>query len=132
MNNGASSLYKAIGPGVKSKEWRKIFNLDFPAYPVSIPNSLAKQIRIDMPNTKSAERRVRNSSRKNLQNSSVKSKLRRLDKQFRTTLTAGKKDEAVKLLSGVHSAYDKAVKAGAITRPTANRKKSRLALALKK
>jgi small subunit ribosomal protein S20 len=85
-----------------------------------------------MPNTKSAERRVRNSSRKNLQNSSVKSKLRRLDKQFRTTLTAGKKDEAVKLLSGVHSAYDKAVKAGAITRPTANRKKSRLALALKK
>jgi small subunit ribosomal protein S20 len=85
-----------------------------------------------MPNTKSAERRVRNSARKNLQNSSVKSKLRRLDKQFRGTLTAGKKDEAVKLLPGVHSAYDKAVKAGAITRPTANRKKSRLALALKK
>jgi small subunit ribosomal protein S20 len=85
-----------------------------------------------MPNTKSAERRVRNSVRKNLQNSSVKSKLRRLDKQFRTTLTAGKKDEAVKLLPGVHSAYDKAVKVGAITRPTANRKKSRLALALKK
>lgn len=85
-----------------------------------------------MPNTKSAERRVRNSARKNLQNSSVKSKLRRLDKQFRTTLTAGKKDEAVKLLPGVHSAYDKAVKAGAIARPTANRKKSRLALALKK
>jgi small subunit ribosomal protein S20 len=85
-----------------------------------------------MPNTKSAERRVRNSARKNLQNNSVKSKLRRLDKQFRITLTAGKKDEAVKLLPGVHSAYDKAVKAGAITRPTANRKKSRLALALKK
>jgi small subunit ribosomal protein S20 len=85
-----------------------------------------------MPNTKSAERRVRNSARKNLQNSSVKSKLRRLDKQFRATLTAGKKDEAVKLLPGVHSAYDKAVKVGAIARPTANRKKSRLALALKK
>jgi small subunit ribosomal protein S20 len=85
-----------------------------------------------MPNTKSAERRVRNSARKNLQNSSVKSKLRRLDKQFRATLTAGKKDDAVKLLPGVHSAYDKAVKVGAITRPTANRKKSRLALALKK
>jgi small subunit ribosomal protein S20 len=84
-----------------------------------------------MPNTKSAERRMRNSQRKNLHNSAVKSKVRRLEKQFRATVTAGKKDEAAKLLPGVHSAYDKAVKTGVITRPTANRKKSRLALALK-
>ena len=84
-----------------------------------------------MPNTKSAERRMRNSARKNLQNTSVKSKLRRLDRQFRAAVTAGKKDEATKLLPGVHSAYDKAVKVGAIARPTANRKKSRLALSLK-
>ena len=84
-----------------------------------------------MPNTKSAERRMRNSARKNLQNSSVKSKLRRLDKQFRAAVTAGKQDDALKLLPGVHSAYDKAVKVGAIPRPTANRKKSRLALSLK-
>jgi ribosomal protein S20 len=74
---------------------------------------------------------MRNSARKNLQNSSVKSKLRRLDKQFRAAVTAGKKDDAAKLLAGVHSAYDKAVKVGAISRPTANRKKSRLALSLK-
>ena len=84
-----------------------------------------------MPNTKSAERRMRNSARKNLQNSAVKSRLRRTEKQFRATVAAGKKDEAAKLLSGVHSAFDKAVKVGAITRPTANRKKSRLALSLK-
>jgi small subunit ribosomal protein S20 len=84
-----------------------------------------------MPNTKSAERRVRNSARKNLQNSAVKSKLRRTEKQFRAAVTAGNKDEAAKLLAGVHSAFDKAVKVGAITRPTANRKKSRLALSLK-
>ena len=84
-----------------------------------------------MPNTKSAERRMRNSARKNLQNTSVKSKLRRLDRQFRAAVTAGKKDEATKLLPGVHSAYDRAVKVGAIARPTANRKKSRLALSLK-
>jgi len=84
-----------------------------------------------MPNTKSAERRMRNSARKNLQNTSVKSKLRRLDRQFRAAVTAGKKDDAAKLLPGVHSAYDKAVKVGAIARPTANRKKSRLALSLK-
>ena len=84
-----------------------------------------------MPNTKSAERRMRNSQRKNLQNSSVKSRLRRTEKQFRATVAAGKKDEAAKLLAGVHSAFDKAVKVGAITRPTANRKKSRLALSVK-
>ncbi len=36
-----------------------------------------------MPNTKSAERRMRNSARNNLQNSAVKSKLRRVEKQFR-------------------------------------------------
>ena len=74
---------------------------------------------------------MRNSQRKNLQNSAVKSRLRRTEKQFRATVAAGKKDEAAKLLSGVHSAFDKAVKVGAITRPTANRKKSRLALSLK-
>jgi len=85
-----------------------------------------------MPNTKSAERRVRNSQRKNLQNSAVKSRLRRADKEFRAAVAAGKKDEAAKLLAGVHSAYDKAVKVGAIKRPTANRKKSRLALSIKK
>ena len=85
-----------------------------------------------MPNTKSAERRMRNSARKNLQNSSVKSRLRRLEKGFRAAVTAGQKDEATKLLPGVHSAYDKAVKSGVVARPTANRKKSRLALSLKK
>jgi small subunit ribosomal protein S20 len=84
-----------------------------------------------MPNTKSAERRMRNSKRKNLHNSAVKSKVRRLEKEFRAAVVAGKKDEAVKLLPGVHSAYDKAVKVGTITRPTANRKKSRLAISLK-
>ncbi len=85
-----------------------------------------------MPNTKSAERRMRNSQRKNLQNNAVKTRLRRAEKEFRAAVVAGKKDEAAKLLPGVHSAYDKAVKTGAIVRGTANRKKSRLAIALKK
>jgi small subunit ribosomal protein S20 len=84
-----------------------------------------------MPNTKSAERRMRNSARKNLQNSSVKSRLRRTEKEFRATVAAGKLDEAAKLLPGVFSAFDKAVKVGAVARPTANRKKSRLAANLK-
>jgi small subunit ribosomal protein S20 len=84
-----------------------------------------------MPNTKSAERRMRSSERKHQHNRSVISKLRRLEKEFRAVVAAGKKDEAVKLLPGVHSAFDKAVKSGVVTRPTANRKKSRLAVSLK-
>ncbi|HEV2453805.1 MAG TPA: 30S ribosomal protein S20 [Verrucomicrobiae bacterium] len=83
-----------------------------------------------MPNTKSAERRMRSNERKQSHNRAIKSKLRRLEKEFRTLVTGGKKDEASKTLSGVHSAFDKAVKSGVIPRTTANRKKSRLALAL--
>ena len=83
-----------------------------------------------MPNTKSAERRMRNSARKNLHNRSIASNLRRLEREFRAVVADGKKDEAVKLLPGVHSAYDKAVKSGVVKRPTANRKKSRLAITL--
>ena len=83
-----------------------------------------------MPNTKSAERRMRSNARKQLHNRSIVSKLRGLEKEFRVLITGGKKDEAAKALPGVHSAFDKAVKSGVIARPTANRKKSRLQLAL--
>ena len=85
-----------------------------------------------MPNTKSAERRMRSNERKRLHNRSVKSRLRRLEKNYRNTLAAGRKEEAARLLPGLHSAFDKAVKSGVLPRPTANRKKSRLALLLKK
>ena len=83
-----------------------------------------------MPNTKSAERRARSNERKHQHNRSVKSRLRRLEKDYRTLLAAGKKDEAAKFLPGVHSAFDKAVKSGVLPRATVNRKKSRLAAAL--
>ena len=83
-----------------------------------------------MPNTTSAERRMRNSRRKHLHNLSVKSRLRRLEKNYRALLASGKKGEAVKLLPGVNSAYDKAVKFGVLHRYAANRKKSRLSVAL--
>lgn len=82
-----------------------------------------------MPNTKSAEKRMRSSARKELHNRSITSKLRRVEKGFRTTLTEGKKAEAAKSLPEALSAIDKAVKSGVITRATANRKKSRLTLA---
>jgi small subunit ribosomal protein S20 len=83
-----------------------------------------------MPNTKSAERRARGNERKHQHNRSVKSRLRRLEKDYRTLLADGKKDEAVKFLPGVHSAFDKAVKSGVLPRATVNRKKSRLAAVL--
>ena len=83
-----------------------------------------------MPNTKSAERRMRNSARKHLHNRSILSRLRGLEREYRTLVTAGKKDEAAKSLRDVTSAYDKAVKSGVVHRSTANRKKSRLTTSL--
>ena len=78
-----------------------------------------------MPNTKSAERRMRNSARKHSQNKSVKSRLKTLEATYLETL---KKDrtEAEKALRVIVSALDKAAKTGAIHSGAADRKKSRL------
>jgi small subunit ribosomal protein S20 len=83
-----------------------------------------------MPNTKSAERRMRNSARKQLRNRSVTSRLKSLEKRYNAALKSGKKDEATTALRDAVSAFDKAVKAGVIPRATANRKKSRLTVRL--
>jgi small subunit ribosomal protein S20 len=85
-----------------------------------------------MPNTKSAERRMRNSARKNLRNRSIKSRIHTIETGYLELLSAGKKDAAAKQLRTLSSAYDKASKAGVVHRATADRKKSRLALALAK
>jgi len=73
---------------------------------------------------------MRSSARKHLHNRSIESRLRRLERDYRLLVTAGKKDEAVKALPGVASALDKAVKSGVVHRATADRKKSRHAAAL--
>jgi small subunit ribosomal protein S20 len=85
-----------------------------------------------MPNTKSAERRMRNSARKNLRNRSAKSRLHTLERSYLELLSAGKKDDAAKELRTLSSAFDKAAKQGIVHRATADRKKSRLALRLAK
>jgi small subunit ribosomal protein S20 len=85
-----------------------------------------------MPNTKSAERRMRNSARKNLRNRSAKSRLHTIENSYLELLAAGKKDDAAKKLSELSSAFDKAAKQGIVHRATADRKKSRLALRLAK
>ena len=83
-----------------------------------------------MPNTKSAERRMRNSARKQTRNHSVKSRLHTLENTYLELIKAGKKDEAAAALRVVSSALDKATKGSALHRATAARKKSRLAIRL--
>jgi len=83
-----------------------------------------------MPNTKSAERRMRGNERKHLHNRSIISRLRKSEKGLRESIAAGKKDDATKSLPDVLSALDKAVKSKVITRANANRKKSRITLAI--
>ena len=83
-----------------------------------------------MPNTKSAERRMRSSSRKRLHNRSIKSRLHTLERGYLQLLGTGKKEEAAKAFRDISSAFDKAAKSGVVHRATADRKKSRLALRL--
>ncbi len=85
-----------------------------------------------MPNTKSAQRRVRSTERRKLRNRSVKTKLHRLEKTYLAAVTDGKKEDAAKALNAVTSALDKAAKVGVVHRATVNRKKSRLAVRLNK
>ena len=83
-----------------------------------------------MPNTKSAERRMRNSARKHLHNRSLKSRLHTLEKSYLQMLSAGKKDDAAQALKTVSSAFDKAAKTGVVHKSMASRKKSRLSVRL--
>ncbi|HTA30906.1 MAG TPA: 30S ribosomal protein S20, partial [Candidatus Cybelea sp.] len=74
-----------------------------------------------MPNTKSAERRMRSSARKHLQNNTVKSRLHTLETSYAKLLVAGKKEDAAKTLRVLSSALDKAAKTKVIHRARANR-----------
>jgi len=83
-----------------------------------------------MPNTKSAERRMRNSARKRLRNRSMKSRLHTLERKYLALLSTGKKSDATEALRAVTSAYDKAAKTGVVHSSAASRKKSRLSVRL--
>ena len=56
-----------------------------------------------MPNTKSAERRMRNSARKQLHNRSIKSRLHTGERKYLQLLGEGKKDDAGKSLRELSS-----------------------------
>ncbi len=80
-----------------------------------------------MPNTKSAERRMRNSARKHARNRGAEAKIKTLEQKYASLIQAGKKEEAATALRAVSSALDKAAKTGAVHYRHADRKKSRLA-----
>jgi small subunit ribosomal protein S20 len=83
-----------------------------------------------MPNTKSAERRMRRNERRHQMNHQVLSRLKTLERKFRAAVKQGTKDAAQTALRHAISALDKAAKSGVIPTARADRKKSRLTLAL--
>lgn len=85
-----------------------------------------------MPNTKSAERRMRQSTKRHSHNQTISSRLKTLEKRYETLVQTGKRDDATKALAEVSSALDKAAKTGVIHWGKADRKKSRLAIHLAK
>ncbi len=85
-----------------------------------------------MPNTKSAERRMRTSARKQTHHHQVMSRLKSMERKYLTLVQSGKKEEAGTALREMSSALDKAAKAGVVHNRKADRKKSRLAIRLAK
>ena len=85
-----------------------------------------------MPNIKSAAKRVKTAAKANLRNRSVKSELLTFRRKVDTAIAAGDKAAATSAVSVYASKLDKAGKKGVIKHNTADRKKSRTALALAK
>jgi small subunit ribosomal protein S20 len=78
-----------------------------------------------MANTKSAAKRTRQTLRRSVHNRSVKTHLRRLQKQIRSA-----PERTADQIRAAISAIDKAAKRGVIHRNAANRRKARLNKAL--
>lgn len=79
-----------------------------------------------MPNIKSAEKRVRITSKRSLHNVSLRSALRTTLKKFEAALSSNDADQARLALSVATRALDKAASKGIIHKNNASRKKSRL------
>ncbi|HUX81009.1 MAG TPA: 30S ribosomal protein S20 [Candidatus Paceibacterota bacterium] len=82
--------------------------------------------------TSSAKKAIRTSARKHVFNLRRKDTMRDTTKSLTKALSAKDVAGAEKLLSSAYAAIDKAKKIGVIKANTASRKKSRLALAIKK
>lgn len=84
----------------------------------------------ELPNIKSAIKRVKVNEKKNLRNRMIKSAMKTQIKKYETAVSANEAD--VKLLSKTQGAVDKAAAKGVIHKNAANRKKARLAKRLAK
>lgn len=83
-----------------------------------------------MPNTKSAERRMRSSARRQQQNQSAKSRVKTLEKKYLVAVASGKREEATTAYRALSSALDRSAKTGVLHTNLARRKKSRLGVRL--
>lgn len=86
---------------------------------------------MELPNIKSAKKRVKVAAKKNLHNRMVKSALHTAEKKFEAALV-GDMTAAGKQLNATASAIDRAAAKGVIHKNAANRKKARLAKQLAK
>ncbi len=82
-----------------------------------------------MPNTQSAAKRLRQTSKATAKNVQAKRTIKYLVKETRGAV-ATSKDEALKLYRSAQKAIDKAAQRGVITKNTAARRKSRLMKAI--
>jgi small subunit ribosomal protein S20 len=78
-----------------------------------------------MPNTKSAEKALRQSKTRRVRNLAGKESFKDAIKDFKKLVAANKFDEATKLLSTVYKKLDKAAKTGIIKSNKADRLKSK-------
>ena len=85
-----------------------------------------------MPITKSAKKALRQNKTRRARNIKKIVTFKSSVKDFRKLVTAGKKDEAKKMLPRVFQTLDKAAKSGVIKKNKASRLKSKTSLLLKK
>jgi small subunit ribosomal protein S20 len=79
-----------------------------------------------MPITKSAKKRLKQNDKRRILNLGYKRRMKKIVKEIRELVIAGKKKDAEKLLPTAYKVIDKAAKRGIIKENTAARKKSRL------
>lgn len=82
--------------------------------------------------TKSAKKAIRQNAKRKAANLVYKNKIKDLIKEGRELIAAKKIEEAKKILPQIYKALDKAAKVGVIKKNEADRKKSRLTIAITK
>ncbi len=85
-----------------------------------------------MPNTKSAEKRLRQSKKRYLRNRATKSAIKTYTRRVKELAASGDREGALNMLRRAISLIDKAVKRGILHRNAGARRKSRLMIALNK